>query len=330
MTPAPPRTGGGRALVGIGEVMAMLRAEFPDVSISKIRFLEAEGLVEPQRTSSGYRKFGPSDVDRLRYVLRVQRDQYLPLKVIKDHLDAIDRGLEPSEDGLGAALAAADADRADDAHGGAEPGPVVLLSRAELLAAAGIDEAALARLEEFGLIEPRRPAADAHTVPAAPGRDAAGDAAAASDAASGAGNSPENGPGSGAALGPIPGAREESRRDANGTAAGPGAPGADAVKPHAREVKADAGPQYDGDALVVARLVSALGEYGLEPRHLRQVKAAADREAALVEQIVAPLLHRRGAGAKSGAEETVRDLLSLTSRLHTVLVGAALRPLLDR
>ncbi|MGR7002896.1 hypothetical protein ACU686_41185 [Yinghuangia aomiensis] len=88
--------------------------------------------------------------------------------------------------------------------------------------------------------------------------------------------------------------------------------------------------RYDGDALVVARLVTALGEYGLEPRHLRQVKAAADREAALAEQIVAPLLHRRGAGAKSGAEETVRDLLSLTSRLHTVLVSSALRPLLDR
>ncbi|MEU8139389.1 transcriptional regulator FtsR [Streptodolium elevatio] len=323
MTAAPPRTGGGRALVGIGEVMAMLRAEFPDVSISKIRFLEAEGLVEPQRTPSGYRKFGPSDVDRLRYVLRVQRDQYLPLKVIKDHLDAIDRGLEPAEDGLVASLAAADADRGDNPHGGSEPTAVVLLSRAELLAAAGIDEAALARLEEFGLIEPRRPAADTPivpTAPAAPGRDGAADGVA----------DPAEGPRQASGAAPVPGAREEPRDDAGRTAAGPDTPGADAGQPHARAATADAGPQYDGDALVVARLVSALGEYGLEPRHLRQVKAAADREAALVEQIVAPLLHRRGAGAKSGAEETVRDLLSLTSRLHTVLVGAALRPLLDR
>ncbi|MGR7002894.1 transcriptional regulator FtsR [Yinghuangia aomiensis] len=146
MTSTPPRAGGGRALVGIGEVMALLRPEFPDVSVSKIRFLEAEGLVEPQRTPSGYRKFGPTDLDRLRYVLRAQRDQYLPLKVIKDHLDAIDRGLEPAEDGLGAASAAADA---------SPPAPVYF-TRAELLAAAGIDDAALTRLEEFGLIEARR------------------------------------------------------------------------------------------------------------------------------------------------------------------------------
>ncbi|WP_436770999.1 transcriptional regulator FtsR [Yinghuangia sp. YIM S09857] len=323
MTASPPRTGGGRALVGIGEVMAVLRAEFPDVSISKIRFLEAEGLVEPQRTPSGYRKFGPSDVDRLRYVLRVQRDQYLPLKVIKDHLDAIDRGLEPAEDGFGASLAAADADRVGEPHGGAEPSAVVLLSRAELLAAAGIDEAALARLEEFGLIEPRRPGTD----PSAgqPGRDAAGPAAAAGPEAAPAPGSVDAPP-----AGPIPAAREEPQDGAASGDASATAPEADAGLPHARAAQAQAGPQYDGDALVVARLVSALGEYGLEPRHLRQVKAAADREAALVEQIVAPLLHRRGAGAKSGAEETVRDLLSLTSRLHTVLVGAALRPLLER
>lgn len=306
MTSAPPRAGGGRALVGIGEVMAMLRPEFPDVSISKIRFLEAEGLVEPQRTPSGYRKFGPSDIDRLRYVLRVQRDQYLPLKVIKDHLDAIDRGLEPGEDGLGAALTGADAEWAAEAHGGPEAEAVVLLDRAELLAAAGIDEAALARLEEFGLIEPRR-AADA-------GLGAAHDEANAEVAA-----------GVGAAVG-------AGHADA-GEAAASGAVAPDAAVPNTSSrgtVATAGGPYYDGDALVVARLVSALGEYGLEPRHLRQVKAAADREAALVEQIVAPLLHRRGAGAKSGAEETVRDLLSLTSRLHTVLVGAALRPLLDR
>ncbi|HSA51987.1 MAG TPA: MerR family transcriptional regulator [Yinghuangia sp.] len=291
MTSAPPRPGGGRTLVGIGEVMEMLLPEFPDISISKIRFLEAEGLVEPQRTPSGYRKFGPTDIDRLRYVLRAQRDQYLPLKVIKDHLDAIDRGLEPVDDGR-------DPVGTDPegvaAHPGAADGPSrapVLLDRAELLVAAGIDEAALARLEEFGLIEPRRTAPDAGAATAAEGSEAPGE---------------------------------------------PGPPGEAAEA--AAEMAVDAGkappapptPRYDGDALVIARLVTALGEYGLEPRHLRQVKAAADREAALVEQIVAPLTHRRGAGARTGAEETVRDLVSLTSRLHTVLVGAALRPLLDR
>ena len=84
-----------RAFMSIGEVLGQLRSDFPDITISKIRFLEAEGLVEPERTASGYRKFSREDVERLRYVLSAQRDHYLPLRVIKEHLDAIDRGLEP-------------------------------------------------------------------------------------------------------------------------------------------------------------------------------------------------------------------------------------------
>src|ERR1700754_4351385 len=87
--------------MSIGEVLTKLRPDFPDVTISKIRFLEAEGLVEPQRTPSGYRKFNHEDVERLRYVLAAQRDHYLPLRVIKDHLGAIDRGLEPPPSGGG-------------------------------------------------------------------------------------------------------------------------------------------------------------------------------------------------------------------------------------
>ena len=94
LTPTGPA--GGR---GIGEVLQVLQAEFADVTISKIRFLEAEGLVTPARTASGYRKFSAADLDRLRYVLTAQRDQYLPLKVIKEHLGAIDRGLQPSAAG---------------------------------------------------------------------------------------------------------------------------------------------------------------------------------------------------------------------------------------
>ena len=89
--------------MSIGEVLGQLRGEFPDVTISKIRFLEAEGLVEPQRTPSGYRKFSRDDVGRLRYVLAAQRDNYLPLRVIKDHLEAIDRGLQPAASGTEAA-----------------------------------------------------------------------------------------------------------------------------------------------------------------------------------------------------------------------------------
>src|SRR5690349_25010185 len=81
----------------IGQALADLTAEFPDEDIkeSKLRFLESEGLVEPERTPSGYRKYSVEDMERLRYIIRAQREQYLPLKVIKEHLDAIDRGLQP-------------------------------------------------------------------------------------------------------------------------------------------------------------------------------------------------------------------------------------------
>lgn len=83
--------------MGIGETVSCLRTDFPDVSVSKIRFLEAEGLVSPLRTPSGYRKYSPAHVERIRYVLSMQRDHYLPLRVIADHLDALDRGLTPPE-----------------------------------------------------------------------------------------------------------------------------------------------------------------------------------------------------------------------------------------
>ena len=85
-------------LLTIGEVLNQVRSEFEDISISKIRFLEAEGLIVPARTKSGYRKFSNSDVEKLRYILRMQRDHYLPLKVIKEHIGAMDRGLIPEID----------------------------------------------------------------------------------------------------------------------------------------------------------------------------------------------------------------------------------------
>jgi len=139
-----------RAYLSIGEVLAKLRPEFPDVTISKIRFLEAEGLVEPQRTSSGYRKFGHDEIERLRYVLTAQRDRYLPLKVIKDHLDAMDRGLEPPESpGAGPrvpmALVANDGFPTAESFG--RDASELRLSRQELIESAGIDEEHLAQLE---------------------------------------------------------------------------------------------------------------------------------------------------------------------------------------
>ncbi|MGB0098789.1 MAG: MerR family transcriptional regulator [Nocardioides sp.] len=157
MTAASGASSSARARMNIGEVLDQLRPDFPGITIPKIRFLEDKGLIKPERTPAGYRKFSHADVDRLRYVLRMQRDHYLPLRVIGEHLDAIDRGLEPppidpvvptvptvalAADGL---PSAASFQRRDNLR----------LSRRELVKIAEISEDLLEQLEQYGLITPR-------------------------------------------------------------------------------------------------------------------------------------------------------------------------------
>ncbi|WP_460063308.1 transcriptional regulator FtsR [Streptomyces sp. YKOK-I1] len=236
-----PRGGAGHGTaaadagpMSIGTVLNALRDEFPEVTISKIRFLEAEGLIEPQRTPSGYRKFSAQDVERLGHVLRMQRDHYLPLKVIREHLDAMERGEAVPLPTVG---------RQRDGEGLPEPveGPTAArIGRAELLAAAGIDESALVEWESYGLLVPL-----------------------------------ENG-------------------------------------------------VYDAEAATVASLVAELGRFGIEPRHLRVMKAAADREAGLVDQVVAPLKRHRNPQTRAHAEARTKELAGLTIRLHAALVQTAL------
>ena len=235
MTSAAPQ----HARMSIGEVLGLLRADFPDVTISKIRYLESEGLVEPARTPSGYRKFTHADVERLRYVLTRQRDSYYPLKRIREELATMDRGLPPIDDDVKPVpprmVLAGDGYPAPETF--AQESRPMRLSRAELLASAGIDGDLLDQIERYGLIERHR-----------------------SQAA------------------------------------------------------------YDGIALVIARTVGELAAYGLEPRHLRVFKTAADREVGLVEQVVAPLTRQRDATAEARADDTVRELAALTLRLHAMLV----------
>ncbi|MBI3688143.1 MAG: MerR family transcriptional regulator [Actinobacteria bacterium] len=234
-----------RAFLSIGEVLGELRAEFPDVTISKIRFLESEGLIQPERTPSGYRKFSRVDLARLRYVLSQQRDHYLPLRVIKENLDALDRGLEPPVRTGGASqpprhlVAAGELPRPEDFL--REPREV-RMSREELIKAAGVEPAQLDALEQFGLI----------------------------------------------------------RRRGKGT-------------------------QYDGDALVVVRTVVEMARFGIEPRHLRPYRTAADREIGLFQQVILPLSRQRNPEAQARAEEAVRELAALSVRLHAALVRAGLR-----
>jgi DNA-binding transcriptional MerR regulator len=231
-----------RAFMSIGEVLASLRGEFPDVTISKIRFLEAEGLVEPERTSSGYRKFSRDDIARLRYVLSAQRDHYLPLRVIKDQLDAIDRGLvPPGPGGMPRVPHLAIADNAPTAEHFRSVTPALRLSRDELLNSTGLTAEQLGELEQFGMIAPK------------------------------------------------------------------------------------ACGHYDDDALAVGQVVAELARYGLEGRHLRAFRTAAEREVGLFSQVVGPMAHQRGAEAKARAEETVRELAALSVRLHAALVQIGLR-----
>lgn len=155
--PSGERGSGDRARRNIGQVLDELRPDFPSVTIPKIRFLEDKGLIKPERTPAGYRKFSAADIERLRYVLRMQRDHYLPLKVIGEHLDAIDRGLEPPPieavvptvptvalgvDGLPSAASFARTES-------------LRLSRRELLKIAEISEELLVELEQFGLVRAR-------------------------------------------------------------------------------------------------------------------------------------------------------------------------------
>lgn len=137
-------------LYSIGEVLNLLRPEFADVTISKLRFLESEGLVDPLRTPAGYRKYTPAHVERLRLVLAAQRDRYLPLRVIREQLQAAERG----ERVLGSLLAGPADGSAPAGPGGVAEVGEASLSREQLRERSGLDDAALADLTEYGLLVP--------------------------------------------------------------------------------------------------------------------------------------------------------------------------------
>lgn len=227
---------GAPAGLSIGAVLAKLRGEFPDLSISKIRFLESEELVTPERTAAGYRQFSGADIERLRFVLTAQRDHYLPLKVIKEQLDAIERGLDPATPTprLPRALVAAEDPQAPAAT------REIRMTRAELLHEAEITDADLTQAESFGLVEP-----------------------------------------------------------------GPGG-------------------FYGTEAVLAARTVGELMALGVEPRHLRSMRGAADREAAMVAQLVSAQARQKDPDARARARAQAAANAATLLRLHALLVKAAL------
>ena len=145
--------------LGIGKVIDELRSEFPELSITKIRYLESEGLLVPERTPSGYRKFSYRDVERLRFILRQQRDRFWPLSHIRQVLEDMDRGVVPPQDVKGAVAVPTmtlDKDGLPTAATFSEGRSQIRLSRAELIDSAGITEELLDAIEQFGLISRRK------------------------------------------------------------------------------------------------------------------------------------------------------------------------------
>jgi DNA-binding transcriptional MerR regulator len=281
------RRGGGVTTAphrSIGEVLALLKDEFPDITISKIRFLESQGLLDPERTPSGYRRFYDKDVDRLRWILRQQRENFLPLKVIKGRLaegldvpadeepahaappqPAADTRPTPPARAPQPAVAPASmpAQPAPDAPRRVLPEPALFAQRPimptyrggdsavsltvdELAASCGLSVADIADLERFDLIEHR-------------------------------------------------------------------SIGATIV--------------YDEEALLVARLAAAFLSHGVEARHLRMYKVAADREAGVCEQVVSPIIRQRNPDARRHAIDTIADLTRLGEGLHAAMLRRALKSL---
>lgn len=234
----------GNELFSIGEVINRLRDEFPELTVTKVRFLEQEGLVEPLRTPSGYRKFRGEHVDRIRFILQAQRDHYMPLKVIRERLDDMDRGVpaaveEPASGSSPVrAVSLVSVDLTPTADDLVSAGSDVRMTRKQFLAAANIEAAFLEELESHQLVVPR---------------------------------------------------------------VGTG--------------------YYDADALNIATVAAELAGWGIEPRHLRSMRLAAEREVELVKQVVTPQARGRVSGA---AEESARTVTALMLRCHVATVRAGL------
>jgi DNA-binding transcriptional MerR regulator len=234
--------------MSIGAVLDLLRPDFPDVTISKIRFLEAEGLVTPQRAASGYRRFTAYDCARLRFILTAQRDQYLPLKVIKAQLDAQPDGELPlagSPYGVPRLVTVGDGTPAE-ADSVAVAASRVRLSREDLLDRSGVDDDLLTALLKAGVIT-----------------------------------------------------------------TGPGG-------------------FFDEHAVVILQCARALADYGVEPRHLRAFRSAADRQSDLIAQIAGPLVKGGKTGSRDRADDLAREVAALAITLHTSLIKSAVRDVLHR
>jgi DNA-binding transcriptional MerR regulator len=341
--------GARRRHLSIGEVLGLLQGEFPDVTISKIRFLESQGLIDPERTPSGYRKFYEGDIDRLRWILLQQRDHFLPLKVIKDRLD--------EADALGLALPESAGPESSGPESAGPESPAAGDEPADAPAVPVADPVT----EDARAVTPSTD--DPPSVP--PASDPAADAAPDGDAVTGAAAG-----GRGAAINvftatpharprpeparPVVTVGDERHAGAAGPVAASG-PGRD--RPVGRRVRSvdlssvsftvdelaaavgsdvatieelerfglvtartvSTGRRYGEDAVVVARLAARFAAHGIEARHLRMFKVAVDRELALYEQVITPLRRDRTGGGEHRVAELWAEFDQLGAELRDAL-----------
>jgi DNA-binding transcriptional MerR regulator len=323
----------------IGEVLALLKDEFPDITISKIRFLESQGLLDPERTPSGYRRFYDKDVERLRWILRQQRENFLPLKVIKGRLA---EGLDTAEDAEPtepeptepepvtevATDAAAPAPAPEAPPVGPEPEPV-----AEEPAPAPSPSPPPPPVTTPGTPAAGHPAPGApppveapHAPPApttAPATDAGGRRVMPEPALFHRASEPTHSSLSELASGSSVSLTIDELAAASGVRVGDIA---DLERFGLIEHRSlGSTPVYDDEALLVARAAAAFLSHGIEARHLRMYKVAADRESGVFEQVVLPLVHQRNPEARRRAADTVDELARLGEVLHSAMLRRALK-----
>lgn len=316
-----------RSHLSIGEVLSLLRDEFPDVTISKIRFLESQGLVDPERTPSGYRKFYDHDVERLRWILRQQREHFLPLKVIRGRLTE-QEGPEPADGPLSEAEAVTAAEEA--APPPAPVGPTPSTSTRVAPGAVATAEPEKDPPADAGEEGPRRGNGPGRVPPPTPSLFAALHADQ-PPAEAPPKERPAAAPVPAVQAGPAGGNEEEpdtftAEEMARAVAAEPTLVHElkqyGLIAPHA----AVAGvAYYDPGALAVVHAASQFARHGVEARHLRMWRNAADREADLFQQVVLPLLRQRNPQARRQALDTLAELASAGAELRAALVEKAVR-----
>ena len=325
MSTRSDHSSGDRRSKTIREVLDLLAGEFPDVTVSKIRFLESRGLIRPERTASGYRKFDNNDVERLRWILRQQREHFLPLKVIKGRLE---QGAAPS----GAPSLFDDEFVADDEFDDLET------SASRHPSAAGFEpdpeyddndgqpggdktsEPASEMLDEMPPEEPSR-AKSSRRRPAVESNEAAAD------------DADENVRPRRARAVPK---QQPARTTAEGDPAWNAGELATACSVDIGTVLsldeygllgaegAGDGRIYRKGAIEIVRLAAQLRAFGVEARHLRTFKHAAERDAGVIAQVITPMLHLKNPDARRRAGSSLADLKGLGSALHEAFLSAAL------